>query len=226
MAVFRANHIVCAVKQANFEDPRGKLFFDLIDILKEVKPKYFLFENVRMKKEYQDKISELLGVEPIKINSALVSAQSRNRLYWTNIPNVVQPEDRGIKLIDILENPEEMEVDRDKCLCLNHNYYKSSPWKHYKTKAVNQMLLFKMPGRITEDWMYEENGVKEKITNGKHCRMMSVIECERAQTLPDNYTEGVAKTNRYKSIGNGWTVDVITHIVRELSSPTTPPLDS
>ena len=92
-----------AGKQLNFKDPRSALFFEFIHALKEVKPKYFLLENVVMKKEYQDAISELLGCEPIKINSALVSAQNRNRLYWTNIPNVEQPEDRGIILADILD---------------------------------------------------------------------------------------------------------------------------
>lgn len=91
-----------AGKQLNFSDPRSALFFEFIHALKEVKPKYFLLENVVMKKEYQDAISELLGCEPIKINSALVSAQNRNRLYWTNIPNVAQPEDRGIVMSDIL----------------------------------------------------------------------------------------------------------------------------
>ena len=87
-----------AGKKLNFDDPRSALFFEFVRILQEVRPKYFLLENVRMKKEYQDIITEHLGVEPIMINSALVSAQNRVRLYWTNIPNVEQPEDRGIIL--------------------------------------------------------------------------------------------------------------------------------
>ena len=90
--------------QLNFDDPRSKLFFDFVDILEKVKPKYFLLENVRMKKESQDVITKYLGVEPIAINSALVSAQNRNRLYWTNIPNVTQPQQRDIVLADILED--------------------------------------------------------------------------------------------------------------------------
>jgi len=93
-----------AGKQLNFEDPRSKLFFEFVRLLKELKPKYFFLENVKMKKEYQQIITDLLGVEPIEINSALVSAQNRKRLYWTNIPNVSQPEDRGIILKDILED--------------------------------------------------------------------------------------------------------------------------
>jgi DNA-cytosine methyltransferase len=92
-----------AGKQLNFDDPRSALFFEFVRLLKECKPKYFLLENVRMKKEYQDVISEHLGVEPIMINSALVSAQNRVRLYWTNIPNITQPEDKGIVLKDILD---------------------------------------------------------------------------------------------------------------------------
>ena len=91
-----------AGKQLNFDDPRSKLFFVYVYMLKQLKPKYFLLENVRMAKQSQDVISEYLGVQPVKINSSLVSAQNRVRLYWTNIPNVTQPEDKGIVLKDIL----------------------------------------------------------------------------------------------------------------------------
>jgi DNA (cytosine-5)-methyltransferase 3A len=91
-----------AGKQLNFDDPRSKLFFVYVYMLKQLKPKYFLLENVRMSKQSQDVISEHLGVQPIKINSSLVSGQNRVRLYWTNIPNVTQPEDKGILLKDIL----------------------------------------------------------------------------------------------------------------------------
>jgi len=93
-----------AGKQLNFDDPRSKLFFEFVRLLKETKPKYFLLENVRMKKEYQDIISEYLGVEPIIINSNLVSAQNRTRYYWTNIPNIEQPRDKGLLLKDITED--------------------------------------------------------------------------------------------------------------------------
>lgn len=91
-----------AGKQLNFDDPRSKLFFEFVRLLKECKPKFFLLENVKMKKEYQDVISEHLGVEPIEINSALVSAQNRKRLYWTNIPFDKNIEDKGILLKDIV----------------------------------------------------------------------------------------------------------------------------
>ena len=92
-----------AGKQLNFEDPRSALFFEYVRLLKECKPDYFLLENVSMKQEYQDVISEHLGVEPIMINSSLVSAQNRKRLYWTNIPFETQIDDRGILLKDILD---------------------------------------------------------------------------------------------------------------------------
>lgn len=92
-----------AGKQLNFDDPRSKLFFEFVRILKEIKPRYFLLENVKMKKEYQDIISNAVGVEPIEINSALVTAQNRKRLYWTNISGVKEPKDQKILLSNILE---------------------------------------------------------------------------------------------------------------------------
>ena len=91
-----------AGKMLNFDDPRSKLFFEFVRAIREIQPKYFLLENVKMKQEFQDVISSELGVKPIEINSALVSAQNRKRLYWTNIPNVSQPEDKGVLLKDIV----------------------------------------------------------------------------------------------------------------------------
>ena len=90
-----------AGKQLNFEDPRSKLFFEFVRLKRELKPKYFLLENVKMKKEYQDIISKYMGCEPIEINSNLLSAQNRKRLYWTNIPGIAQPNDKGILLKDV-----------------------------------------------------------------------------------------------------------------------------
>jgi DNA (cytosine-5)-methyltransferase 3A len=127
-----------AGKQLNFEDERSKLFFEYVRLLKEIKPNYFLLENVKMKKEYQDVISSYLGVEPIFIDSSLVSAQSRKRLYWTNIPNVVQPDDKGICLSDIL-------IDNNKSSCrmvgrrknengVRDDYNKQIPIKQYIEK--------------------------------------------------------------------------------------------
>jgi DNA-cytosine methyltransferase len=121
-----------AGKGLNFEDERSKLFFTFVDILKHYKPKYFLLENVRMKKEYQKVISDCLGVEPIEINSALVSAQNRKRLYWTNIPGVTQPKDKGVFLKDIIESAGKGAIKNngtvtnktEKSQCLDANYFK------------------------------------------------------------------------------------------------------
>ena len=93
-----------AGKQLNFDDPRSKLFFEFVRLIEECEPKYFLLENVKMKKEYEQVITDILKVEPLKINSSLVSAQNRERLYWTNIPNVKQPKDKGVLLKDITED--------------------------------------------------------------------------------------------------------------------------
>jgi site-specific DNA-cytosine methylase len=182
-----------AGKQLNFDDPRSKLFFEFVRLYKELKPKYFMLENVRMKKECQDVISEYLGVEPIAINSNLVSAQNRYRLYWTNIPVVGQPIDKGIMLMDIIDNGF---VDRDKSHCLDANYFKGGNLKSYFEKNRRQLVF-----------------------SGKHkdnFRKLNPVECERLQTVPDNYTKGVSNTQRYKMLGNGWTVDVIAHIFKNL----------
>ena len=129
-----------AGKQLNFDDPRSALFFEYVRLLKETKPKYFLLENVRMKQEYQDVISEHLGVKPIMINSSLLSAQNRVRLYWTNIPNITQPEDKGVVLKDILEGGV---VDRDKSHCLDANYFKGGNLKSYFEKHRRQLVFSK-----------------------------------------------------------------------------------
>ena len=126
-----------AGKQLNFEDPRSKLFWRYVSFLRENKPRYFLLENVRMKKESQDIISDALGVEPIAINSSLVSAQNRYRLYWTNIP-FEMPEDKGIVLKDILEDGF---VDRDKSHCLDANYFKGGNLKQYFEKHRRQLVF-------------------------------------------------------------------------------------
>jgi len=256
-----------AGKQLNFEDSRSKLFFDFVDVVNHFKPKYFFLENVKMKQEYQDVISNLLGVEPILINSALVSAQNRKRLYWTNIPNISQPKDCNINLKDILESGA---VDRYKAHCLDANYFKGGNLKSYFGKHRRQLVFEAKNGKnvtINPEDIYDPKSFYETRTefgkqerkrlsklNGrdttprnkdcKHyitqphqkancivtvdsflnwviddeyfCRKLTTNECERLQTLPDNYTEGVSNTQRYKALGNGWTVDVITHIFKNM----------
>lgn len=207
-----------AGKQLNFEDPRSKLFFEYVRILEELRVKnpdiLFLMENVRMKKESQDIISKYLGVEPIAINSSLVSAQNRYRLYWTNIPGVGQPEDRGILLKDILQEDPGPE------------------WTH-STKAVEYMKRVGSTGRQKWSYGFHSDTAKGKSAcvtanfykgvpnnmlvdrrKGLVYRKLTPIECERLQTVPDNYTNYVSNTQRYKMLGNGWTVEVIKHILK------------
>lgn len=265
-----------AGKQLNFEDPRSKLFFEFVRIWKECKPKYFLLENVRMKKESEDVITKTLGVEPIEINSSLVSAQNRRRLYWTNIPGVNQPENKNVLLKDILEKEVDSKyylsekavkyitqndrltkkftslngekaltlmsqynqskngtflcvdangrVDNKKTGALTSRYHKgvenhgSSPFigslkvgnVNPSNKGMNGCVYdsdFKSPTITTN----KGEGVKI-LDNELNFRKLTPKECERLQTIPDNYTEGVSNTQRYKMLGNGWTVDVIAHI--------------
>ena len=285
-----------AGKQLAFDDPRSALFFEFIRLLRELKPKYFLLENVRMKKEYLDVITEQVGgIEPILINSKLVSAQNRQRYYWTNIPNVIQPEDRGIVLRDILEDytddvylaGEKLQKNYKGGNQLNPNYksqantihdvnkksgticagthgyangYVGTPKqvgtavdiKGYdiikrvyspdgKSPALTTMQGgHREPKVVTGAWRgrYNKDGSttqklelrKDDKTNTlttvqkdnvvvdqeMSWRKLTPLECERLQTVPDNYTEGVSNTQRYKMLGNGWTIDVISHILSNI----------
>lgn len=240
-----------AGKMLNFSDPRSKLFFEYVRVLKEVKPKYFLLENVKMKKEFQDVITEQLWVEPIEIDSALVSAQRRKRLYWTNIPWVTQPEDKWILLKDILLDYVEPKYDvserhtiamknarsswelnlpdKDgKCGTIIASYYKiPQDWpyilkdKQISVPCATQIGQSKNWGNsYGSDKAYtlracNPNGVIESIIPPK-IRKLHPIECERLQTLPDNYTDWVSDSQRYKMLGNWWTVDVVSHIFKHL----------
>lgn len=219
---------------------RSGLFWEYVRILNKVKPKYFILENVAsMPKEAKELITETLGVEPIMINASLVSAQNRKRLFWTNIPNVTQPEDRGILLKDILED--DAGTDRLKSYCIDANYYKGSSYENYKNKARRQLVF--LGGVRNKDWAkdgkdYSRNfgqGDRVYSPEGKSAtlsalgggrgaktglyeidnsvRKLTPIECERLQGLPDNYTEGVSNTQRYKACGNAFNVDVVAHIL-------------
>jgi len=216
-------------RQLNFDDPRSKLFFVYVHILQKVKPRYFLLENVVMKREYQDIISDYLGVKPIKINSSLVSAQSRNRLYWTNIPHIKQPNDRGIVIQDILDDSQPVENYRTK----NDDYIrpkiremlgnsKYSDTFKFKWDSDDRILVTRPDGlkiqrigRIA----FPDNKAEIVTTLTQPTvafRKMTPLECERLQTLPDGYTIGVSDSQRYKMLGNGWTVEVIKHIFKEM----------
>lgn len=198
-----------AGKQLNFEDPRSKLFFEFVRLLKDCKPKFFLLENVKMKKEYKDVISEHLGVEPIEINSALVSAQNRKRLYWTNIPNIEQPNDLGITIKDTLV---------DEC---DSSFFIENRNINGKN-ALNKLRLSER--NLDEKYRCLTAGGQGgtnagattiRLSNGK-LRIPTPEECEDAQTVPIGYTGCVSKTQRYKMLGNGFTVDVIAHILSSL----------
>jgi len=328
-----------AGKQLAFDDPRSALFFEFIRLLKAIKPKYFLLENVRMKKEFLQVISEQVsecypeipfGIEPIFINSSLVSAQSRQRYYWTNIPGIQQPEDKGIVLRDILED--NYDSERDKSYCIDANYSKTGAKPHhykdkYRRQLVNkpiqigtatdinghdilkrvyspdgksptvntcqggnrepkvvtggafrgraydnegkrkdrdgssvanqttQMLELRKDSKsnaittvskdsivtvqsynrkdglgkeldkahtlTASDWRglnrnQNQNAVVTDDSGDLHWRKLTPLECERLQTVPDDYTNHVSNTQRYRMLGNGWTVDVICHIFKNM----------
>lgn len=210
-------------------DGKSWLFYEYLRILQKVKPKYFLLENVKMKKEFQDVISKELWCEPIEINSSLVSAQSRKRLYWTNIPWIQQPKDRNIFLKDILENEVEekyfMTIEQFKNLwfeSLQRLYFEKSPtlstmqgW-HRQPKILcnlyNQRIMIDKCWTLGTGQWFTNKQWYQVIEWEHRIRKVTPLECERLQTLPDNYTEWVSNTQRYKAIGNGWTVDVIAHI--------------
>ena len=286
---------------------RSGLFWEYVRILKESKPKYFILENVNsMSKESKAKITEIMGVEPIMINASLVSAQSRKRLFWTNIPVKELPEDKGILLKDILQPDAEVDermTSKGKAFCLDANYFKGSSEEHSIEKKVRTMVkvghigntdsqgnrvysdegksvtlsasgggsgaktgLYKINGavalvstEINDDFIVIENDVaivkeatkkgfavaqngdsidvsfpKSKTRRGRvgnkvknlmtsqninvfqnnNIRKLTPIECERLQGLPDNYTEGIPNTQRYKCLGNAFNVDVIVHILK------------
>ena len=222
-----------AGKKLNFEDPRSKLFFEFVEIKNKLKPKYWLLENVRMSKESQDIISKYLGVEPIIINSNLVSAQNRYRLYWTNIPNVGIPEDRGIFLKDILLNGEEVIGARRGRYIVNgvrqdgKMLTKGKTKQYLETRSDNKsnclttvqkdnIVIRKKSKCVRSGGRGSYDRHEWDSVDSNHTRKLEVIECERLQTVPDNYTNCVSNTQRYKMIGNGWTVDVICHILKNI----------
>jgi len=183
---------------------RSGLFWEYVRILKEVKPKYFILENVNsMPKEAKVLITETLGVEPIMINASLVSAQNRKRLFWTNIPNVTLPEDRGILLKDILENGE------NRVLKNSWKYREGKP-RLYEGKCPTLSANMGTAGGHVPI-AFANDAVDIKGVYGK--RVISTREVERLQGVPDNYTEGVSNSQRYKTLGNAFNVDVVSWIL-------------
>jgi len=258
-------------KGLNFDDPRSKLFFEYVRVLKELReinPEIkFLLENVKMKKAWANIISEILGAEPVEINSALVSAQNRKRLYWANFP-ISQPKDKGITWRDVREHGVNHFYYTDKGIdwMARHSHRKNKPLRVFEDKAqmveashhknYSSQRFFGIPdnpsiasmrgrhivdgrrvdikGADTEQYIeFRYDGKSNCLTTvGKDnievpftlpnripvgefmFRYITPVECERLQTMPDGYTEGVSNSQRYKMIGNGWTIDVIAEILK------------
>ena len=290
-----------AGKQLNFDDPRSKLFFVYVDILNHIKkfnPNVkFLLENVKMKKEFQDVITQHLGVIPVEINSSLVSAQNRKRLYWTNMGEIQQPKDKGIMLKDIVHENVDVSVSavavNNKAHALTASYNGCVAWNSYERKQRTMLFekiaeyivpfdktlqildkevekgkvgYFRKDSQANRVYFIHDKAVTlcgdagggaakmgqylfgcitpdrvEKRQNGQrfnegekfytltaqdkhgiliegYIRKLTPVECERLQTLPDNYTSGISNTQRYKCIGNGWTVDIIAHIFKGIKN--------
>ena len=295
-----------AGKQLAFDDPRSALFFEFVRLLKGIKPKYFLLENVKMKQQFQDVITEQVSacypdlpgdmfgskIEPILINSALLSAQNRQRLYWTNIPNVKQPVDKRIVLKDILEDENLEEYDlsevaneraknnprsrafkpgQEKSGALLANQYKQSTdslyaLKNSKPKQIGIAIdinghdilkrVYSPDGKsptlnacgggnthakvVAGAWRgrYNKDGsTSQKLElrsdtksnslttvqkdnlltkDDLYWRKLTPRECERLQTVPDDYTNHVSNSRRYQMLGNGWTIEVICHILKNM----------
>lgn len=293
-----------AGKQLAFDDPRSALFFEFVKTLEALRKSNpnikFLLENVRMKQQHLDVITGILGVEPMRINSNLVSAQNRDRFYWFNW-SVDMPADRGIFLKDVIDcefpettlcsngqlnrlaNSTDVEkrfsvIDPDKaaCMtarqyanwkgtfvsvpdksyCLTANYAKiGAPSKSTVDRYLNKGIAQLIPTRNIVGVSRNKNGIRPIRNDGKNgsfgefgtiglpetksaavsvthapkfttndtvdhakitYRKLTPVECERLQTLPDNYTAGVSDSQRYKMLGNGWTVDVVAHIFKGL----------
>lgn len=302
-----------------FSGDKGKLFFNLVDMINLYKPKMFLLENVKMKKETLGIINNILGVEPVRINSNLLSAQNRDRYYWLwNIDYMGLPDDLDVLLKDVLEG--EAYTGKNKSYCIDHNYYKGTDAKQYIKKSRRQLVFIIQKGRgnnpgglkatngktptlSSNSWqennkllsckqlyktntikgmdcikrIYSEhgkcptltnmqgghrqpkiNGIKDNKFNWKksfnidwnyllsiqrqtfkfaykllcmvfldilHHRRLTVVECERLQTLPDNYTaygdfdgkvKPISNSQRYKAIGNGWTLEVVKYLLKQI----------
>ncbi len=196
---------------------KSSLFWEYVRILKEVQPRYFLLENVASMPAHDAAIiTKTMGVAGVCINSALVSAQSRNRYYWTNIPGtgsdlfnsgiIEQPADRKIMAEDILEHGH---TDRKKFFCLTARG--GGRWAHiykdekYKDEKIQKQLLHRY-----------QKGFDNVVFEDGYVRLLSRREMERLQTVPDGYTDSVSEIEAADLLGDGWTVEVIKHLFKQL----------
>lgn len=199
---------------------KSRLFYEYLRILREVNPKYFLLENVGgMKDVDKDIISQAMGVEPIRINSNLFSAQDRDRLYWTNIP-VNEPDfDMGILLKDIVLPADEVP---EKYWYKEDFTYNGSDNKIEATLHINGHDILKrvynLNGKCGTLTRVSGGNHQKKVFQDGKCRKLTPLEYERLQNVPDNYTQGISDTQRYCLMGNGWTVGVIEHIFKNLKN--------
>jgi len=203
------------------EGSSSGLFWEYVRLFNELKPKYFLLENVVMEKEWADIISKELGVSPIEINSNLVSAQNRRRLYWTNIPNINQPKDKGIVLGDIIYDDTykvftDERITNTKKITKNYvkwdlsgkQYWSQQDRAYFKDKKICTLPKANPANKLNILLDYENDIY----------RRMHPVEAERRQNVPDHYTDGVSDSKRLEMIGNGWTVDVIAHIFKNIKN--------
>ncbi len=179
-------------------DGSSKLFFEYVRLLKECKPKYFLLENVKMKKEWEDVITEHIGVKPVELNSADFGAQNRKRLFWTNIPFVDRKPSSNKQLLDILTTQSSEKTVKDTARNLRHERTLDKKSltctaTMYKGAGNNGMTLVRRPQQ-------------------SELSVLNVDEVEILQNVPSGYTSGVSNTQRYKMLGNGWDVSVIKYI--------------
>ena len=231
-------------KGLNFNDPRSKLFFDFVNILnwvREVNNKNvkFLLENVKMKKEWENIITQYVKVKPIEINSKLLTAQNRPRLYWSNIDNIDIPKDAGIELINILDKNVKFDFINHEGLKICKSISENSRNLIYRVDNEVRIKQATKQGYIVAN---EGDGInlsfpcslsrRGRVIKGKsNCldtscnicvyidnsiRRFTINELEKLQGLPIGYTNHVSDRNRIKAIGNGWTIDVIEHILRNL----------
>lgn len=201
-------------------DGKSKLFFEFVRALNECRPKWFIFENVNMKKEWQDIISKHLGVEPIPINSNLLSAQNRKRLYWTNIPMEHSIPYKNIMLRDILEANVDLKyyVENNGFIKIAEDNGDGNKAGYFRKDCQANRVYYSSGKAVTLCGDAGGGAAKmgQYFINGK-IRKLTPIECERLQTLPDNYTSILqSESQRYKCLGNGWTVDVIAYILKGL----------
>ena len=208
---------ILKAKGLGLEGDKSKLFYEYLKILKEIKPKYFLLENVKMKKESEKQLNEYLGIEGLHINSELVSYQKRPRIYWTNIPGACVPKDRNINFQDFKET----NYDVCKIYKLNNTPSRIKMWNNGKKRSSE----LKSCANITHsNKVYCLTRKQDRSPNSgliefdDFCRYLTRQELEKAQTVPVGYTNSVSYNQAQDLLGDGWTIEVIAHLFQGLNN--------